>query len=233
MIFFKNGVSQGVAFENLFEGLYFPAISLYKSCTVSTRGALLSCCVFVFVCFSELNFYLPSFQVSVNFGPQFKHPPKDLKYQPVRASVKTSDLTNTPTPPRAFVWSVFLLFPPLRWATWAGELWSNTRWLTCCTTWRRTWTDDAALRGKAERTHAPSPSIVPPSDSKVKAPHAAGNCSSEKLCLILTLCIGFDRKLKPNKCGDTKLKVNGCIPTFISVSWHSTLNVLRLNILKL
>ncbi|XP_030292672.1 set1/Ash2 histone methyltransferase complex subunit ASH2 isoform X1 [Sparus aurata] len=54
MIFFKNGVSQGVAYENLFEGLYFPAISLYKSCTVS-----------------------------VNFGPHFKHPPKDLKYQPM------------------------------------------------------------------------------------------------------------------------------------------------------
>ncbi|KAK1883729.1 Set1/Ash2 histone methyltransferase complex subunit ASH2 [Dissostichus eleginoides] len=54
MVFFKNGVSQGVAFENLFEGMYFPAISLYKSCTVS-----------------------------VNFGPHFKHPPKDLKYQPM------------------------------------------------------------------------------------------------------------------------------------------------------
>ncbi|KAK2818610.1 hypothetical protein Q5P01_024171 [Channa striata] len=54
MIFYKNGVSQGVAFENLFEGLYFPAISLYKSCTVS-----------------------------VNFGPNFKHPPKDVKYQPM------------------------------------------------------------------------------------------------------------------------------------------------------
>uniref|UniRef100_A0A8D3A7J1 Set1/Ash2 histone methyltransferase complex subunit ASH2 n=1 Tax=Scophthalmus maximus TaxID=52904 RepID=A0A8D3A7J1_SCOMX len=36
MIFYKNGVSQGVAFENLFEGLYFPAISLYKGCTVGT-----------------------------------------------------------------------------------------------------------------------------------------------------------------------------------------------------
>uniref|UniRef100_A0A3P8VC56 Set1/Ash2 histone methyltransferase complex subunit ASH2 n=1 Tax=Cynoglossus semilaevis TaxID=244447 RepID=A0A3P8VC56_CYNSE len=54
MIFFKNGVSQGVAFENLFEGMYFPAISLYKSCTVS-----------------------------VNFGPHFKFPPKDVKYQPM------------------------------------------------------------------------------------------------------------------------------------------------------
>lgn len=34
MVFYKNGASQGVAFENLFEGIYFPAISLYKSCTV-------------------------------------------------------------------------------------------------------------------------------------------------------------------------------------------------------
>ncbi|XP_047229600.1 set1/Ash2 histone methyltransferase complex subunit ASH2 isoform X1 [Girardinichthys multiradiatus] len=54
MLFYKNGVNQGVAFENLFEGLYFPAISLYKSCTVS-----------------------------VNFGPNFKYPPKDIKYQPM------------------------------------------------------------------------------------------------------------------------------------------------------
>nr|XP_020480788.1 set1/Ash2 histone methyltransferase complex subunit ASH2 isoform X2 [Monopterus albus] len=54
MIFYKNGVNQGVAFENLFEGIYFPAISLYKSCTVS-----------------------------VNFGPHFRYPPKDVKYQPM------------------------------------------------------------------------------------------------------------------------------------------------------
>ncbi|KAK1800837.1 hypothetical protein P4O66_006033 [Electrophorus voltai] len=54
MIFYKNGVNKGVAFENLFEGMYFPAISLYKSCTVS-----------------------------VNFGPHFKYPPKDIKYQPM------------------------------------------------------------------------------------------------------------------------------------------------------
>ncbi|MGH0173362.1 UNVERIFIED_CONTAM: hypothetical protein FKN15_065161 [Acipenser sinensis] len=38
MIFFRNGVSQGVAFEDLFEGIYFPAISLYKSCTMSDMG---------------------------------------------------------------------------------------------------------------------------------------------------------------------------------------------------
>lgn len=35
IIFFKNGVSQGVAFKDIFEGVYFPAISLYKGCTVS------------------------------------------------------------------------------------------------------------------------------------------------------------------------------------------------------
>lgn len=34
MIFYKNGMNQGVAYENLFEGMYFPAISLYKNCQV-------------------------------------------------------------------------------------------------------------------------------------------------------------------------------------------------------
>uniref|UniRef100_A0A672M7X4 Set1/Ash2 histone methyltransferase complex subunit ASH2 n=1 Tax=Sinocyclocheilus grahami TaxID=75366 RepID=A0A672M7X4_SINGR len=54
IIFFKNGVNQGVAYEDLYEGMYYPAISLYKSCTVS-----------------------------VNFGPHFKYPPKDIKHQPI------------------------------------------------------------------------------------------------------------------------------------------------------
>ncbi|KAM9456512.1 set1/Ash2 histone methyltransferase complex subunit ASH2 isoform 2-T2 [Clarias gariepinus] len=54
MIFYKNGINQGVAYEKLFEGMYFPAISLYKNC-----------------------------QVSVNFGPHFKYPPKDVKFQPI------------------------------------------------------------------------------------------------------------------------------------------------------
>ncbi|KAJ8261109.1 hypothetical protein COCON_G00168320 [Conger conger] len=54
IIFYKNGVSQGVAYKNLFEGLYFPAISLYRCCTVS-----------------------------VNFGPHFKYPPEDIEYQPM------------------------------------------------------------------------------------------------------------------------------------------------------
>ncbi|GAB1301764.1 Set1/Ash2 histone methyltransferase complex subunit ASH2 [Apodemus speciosus] len=38
IIFYKNGVSQGVAYRDIFEGVYFPAISLYKSCTMSDMG---------------------------------------------------------------------------------------------------------------------------------------------------------------------------------------------------
>ncbi|XP_014440554.1 set1/Ash2 histone methyltransferase complex subunit ASH2 isoform X2 [Tupaia chinensis] len=54
IVFYKNGVNQGVAYKDIFEGVYFPAISLYKSCTVS-----------------------------INFGPCFKYPPKDLAYRPM------------------------------------------------------------------------------------------------------------------------------------------------------
>uniref|UniRef100_A0A8C3JQH3 ASH2 like, histone lysine methyltransferase complex subunit n=1 Tax=Calidris pygmaea TaxID=425635 RepID=A0A8C3JQH3_9CHAR len=54
IIFFKNGASQGVAFKDIFEGVYFPAISLYKGCTVS-----------------------------INFGPYFKYPPRDITYRPM------------------------------------------------------------------------------------------------------------------------------------------------------
>ncbi|KAH8323116.1 hypothetical protein KR074_004614, partial [Drosophila pseudoananassae] len=43
--FFKNGVSQGVAFEKIYAGSYYPTISIYRSCTLS-----------------------------VNFGPTFKYP---------------------------------------------------------------------------------------------------------------------------------------------------------------
>ncbi|CAB1318779.1 unnamed protein product [Coregonus sp. 'balchen'] len=38
MLFYKNGVNLGLAYENLFEGLYFPAISLYRGCTMSDMG---------------------------------------------------------------------------------------------------------------------------------------------------------------------------------------------------
>jgi Set1/Ash2 histone methyltransferase complex subunit ASH2 len=48
--FFKNGVSEGVAFTDIYGGVYFPAISIYKSATVV-----------------------------VNYGPDFKCPPAFLE----------------------------------------------------------------------------------------------------------------------------------------------------------
>nr|XP_020641794.1 set1/Ash2 histone methyltransferase complex subunit ASH2 isoform X1 [Pogona vitticeps] len=54
IIFYKNGASQGVAYKDIFEGVYFPAVSLYKGCTVS-----------------------------INFGPYFKYPPRDITYRPI------------------------------------------------------------------------------------------------------------------------------------------------------
>lgn len=54
VLFFKNGVCQGVAFENINGGAYYPSLSLHKSSTVS-----------------------------VNFGPNFKYPPVDYKFRGV------------------------------------------------------------------------------------------------------------------------------------------------------
>lgn len=50
-MFFKNGESQGLAFKNIYGGAYYPTLSLHKSATVS-----------------------------VNFGPNFKHPPSPIEY---------------------------------------------------------------------------------------------------------------------------------------------------------
>ncbi|KAE8619499.1 hypothetical protein XENTR_v10009814 [Xenopus tropicalis] len=54
IVFYKNGVNKGLAYKDMFEGVYYPAISLYKGCTVS-----------------------------INFGPHFKYPPKDVSFRPV------------------------------------------------------------------------------------------------------------------------------------------------------
>lgn len=53
IIFFKNGVSQGVAFKDLPEGTYYPAASLF---TIPSQQQAAACATF-------------------NFGPAFKHPP--------------------------------------------------------------------------------------------------------------------------------------------------------------
>ncbi|KAK7068679.1 Set1/Ash2 histone methyltransferase complex subunit ASH2, partial [Halocaridina rubra] len=52
ILFFKNGKCYGEAFQNIYGGTYYPAISLYKNITVS-----------------------------VNFGPDFKHSPIDQEYR--------------------------------------------------------------------------------------------------------------------------------------------------------
>ncbi|KDR18916.1 set1/Ash2 histone methyltransferase complex subunit ASH2 isoform X1 [Zootermopsis nevadensis] len=52
LIFFKNGVCQGVAFTDMYGGHYFPTLSLHKSATVS-----------------------------VNFGPNFKYPPSNMSFR--------------------------------------------------------------------------------------------------------------------------------------------------------
>lgn len=52
--FYKNGVCQGVAWQEIYDGAYYPAVSLYKNATVT-----------------------------INFGPDFKYPPTDEDFQPM------------------------------------------------------------------------------------------------------------------------------------------------------
>ncbi|CAK1546248.1 unnamed protein product [Leptosia nina] len=55
ILFFKNGECQGEAFVDVYQGCYYPSVSLHKNCTVS-----------------------------VNFGPNFKCPPiTDYSYRPM------------------------------------------------------------------------------------------------------------------------------------------------------
>jgi len=57
IIFYKNGVYQGVAFVDIFDGTYYPAASLYMGATVR-----------------------------LNFGPEFKYKP-DISFRPMCESV--------------------------------------------------------------------------------------------------------------------------------------------------
>ena len=64
---FKNGVSQGVAWEDIFDGTYYPAVSLYKNVAVS-----------------------------VNFGPSLICPPRGLNdYQPMNDVVLKACIEQT------------------------------------------------------------------------------------------------------------------------------------------
>eukprot|EP01130_Rhizamoeba_saxonica_P019193 TRINITY_DN9854_c0_g1_i1.p1 TRINITY_DN9854_c0_g1~~TRINITY_DN9854_c0_g1_i1.p1 ORF type:complete len:525 (-),score=112.03 TRINITY_DN9854_c0_g1_i1:8-1390(-) len=54
IVFYKNGINQGVAYEDILDGDYYPAVSLYYQA-----------------------------QVTCNFGPDFKYPPDDIEYRPM------------------------------------------------------------------------------------------------------------------------------------------------------
>ena len=76
IIFYKNGECQGVAWTDIFAGMYYPSLSLYKGATVS----LIYCCGRV-AWVVLVVFY--SLQVTANFGPEFQYPPRDIDYKPV------------------------------------------------------------------------------------------------------------------------------------------------------
>ncbi|XKL67448.1 hypothetical protein PGB90_002939 [Kerria lacca] len=63
IVFFKNGECQGDAFTNIYDGQYYPTVSLYKSCVLS-----------------------------LNFGPDFKYPPSKDQY-PFRAMWERAEET--------------------------------------------------------------------------------------------------------------------------------------------
>jgi len=66
IIFFKNGVCQGVAYEDIYEGFYLPTISVYKNTTVT-----------------------------VNFGPDFAHFPKEFDCQGMHERVEEAIIEQT------------------------------------------------------------------------------------------------------------------------------------------
>ncbi|XP_006824960.1 set1/Ash2 histone methyltransferase complex subunit ASH2-like [Saccoglossus kowalevskii] len=66
IILYKNGVCYNVAWQDIYEGVYYPAVSIYKNATVS-----------------------------INFGPDFKYPPKDLTYLPVQAMASQAMVEHT------------------------------------------------------------------------------------------------------------------------------------------
>lgn len=72
--FYKNGKCIGIAFEDIFEGFYFPTISLYKDCTVT-----------------------------VNFGPKFQYQPEErctngrgfsLEWEPLSRAAEVAIIDN-------------------------------------------------------------------------------------------------------------------------------------------
>lgn len=63
--FFKNGVHQGVAFEDIFAGAYYPSVSLHKG-----------------------------IKVTMNFGPQLKYPNVEQEFNCKGVSERSVEFTN-------------------------------------------------------------------------------------------------------------------------------------------
>ncbi|XP_042209677.1 set1/Ash2 histone methyltransferase complex subunit ASH2-like isoform X2 [Homarus americanus] len=66
IIFFKNGKCCGEAFQNIYGGTYYPGVSLYRNITLS-----------------------------VNFGPDFKHPPASYEYRGMHERCEESMVERT------------------------------------------------------------------------------------------------------------------------------------------
>lgn len=66
VMYFKNGEPQGTAFENIYGGAYYPAISIYKNATVS-----------------------------VNFGPNFKYPDIEADFRCKGVSTPLYNIIST------------------------------------------------------------------------------------------------------------------------------------------
>ncbi|XP_022655174.1 set1/Ash2 histone methyltransferase complex subunit ASH2-like isoform X2 [Varroa jacobsoni] len=71
VMFFRNGRLEGVAYEDIFGGIYYPAVSIYKNATIR-----------------------------MNFGPRFRHSPRGLqassaKYRPMSDAVHQNMVEQT------------------------------------------------------------------------------------------------------------------------------------------
>ena len=71
-MFFKNGVCQGVAYNDIYKGTYYPAVSIYKNASVNIFCKRLWLNVLI-------NFYFKT-QALINFGPKFRFPITEAAY---------------------------------------------------------------------------------------------------------------------------------------------------------
>lgn len=76
---------QGVAWTDIFAGLYYPALSLYKGATVRPNPLTKALLLWSNLCCCDL--ISVAMQVTANFGPDFKYPPQGSGYRPVRRVV--------------------------------------------------------------------------------------------------------------------------------------------------